>query len=191
MRHVPNVLVVIRILCAPWLPFLASAEHRVAFVALYLFCYLTDIADGWIARKFDAASVLGSALDSIGDFVLGSAAVASLAVATDLLTSRTTLVLLFANLAFRLVTLLVTWFKFHVLATVHTWGAKVTTGALHVGVLTCLWLGRMWLPMVVLVAAIALVGAAEQLAITVTARAFDSDRKSLLSRPKTPVESAL
>jgi CDP-diacylglycerol--glycerol-3-phosphate 3-phosphatidyltransferase len=181
MRYVPNALVIVRILLAPTLPFLT--DHRVLFVGLYLFCYLTDVLDGWIARKVDAVSVLGSVLDSIGDFVLGTAAVVSLAVATDLLHNPPTLIMLFSNLGFRLVTLVVTRVKFGLLASVHTWGAKVTTGALHVGVLTCLWLGEMWLPMVSLVCVIGLFGALEQFIIVVSSATFDADRKSVFAAP--------
>ncbi|MDR1512577.1 MAG: CDP-alcohol phosphatidyltransferase family protein, partial [Propionibacteriaceae bacterium] len=60
----PNALVIIRILLAPVLPFLT--DHRWVFLAVYLFCYLTDVLDGWIARRFHAATVLGSRLDSAG-----------------------------------------------------------------------------------------------------------------------------
>jgi CDP-diacylglycerol--glycerol-3-phosphate 3-phosphatidyltransferase len=181
MRYVPNALVIVRILLAPALPFLT--DYTGVFIGLYLFCFATDIADGWIARRFNASSVLGSVLDSVGDVVLGTSAVVSLAVATDLLDSTPSLVMLFANLGLRLVTVIVTWAKFTVAASVHTWGAKFTTGALHVGILTCMAMGRMWLPMVSLVCVIALAAALEQLIIVAKATVFDPDRKSLFAAP--------
>jgi CDP-diacylglycerol--glycerol-3-phosphate 3-phosphatidyltransferase len=179
LRQVPNALVVVRILLAPLLPFIT--DNKSFFCTIFVFCYLTDVLDGWIARKLHATSLLGSVLDSIGDFVLGASAVVSLAVATDLLHSPVTLVLLFANLALRLVTVLITRHKFGLLATVHTWGAKITTGALYVGVLACFWQDRMWVPLVALVAVIGLAAALEQLLIVVNSAAFDSDRKSIFA----------
>ena len=40
-----------------------------AFYGLYLFCGISDMVDGTIARKTEAESVLGARLDTIADFV--------------------------------------------------------------------------------------------------------------------------
>ena len=42
------------------------------FYGLYLFCGLTDMADGTIARKTGAASTFGSRLDSVADFLFAA-----------------------------------------------------------------------------------------------------------------------
>ena len=40
-----------------------------SFYVLYLFCGLTDMVDGTIARKMDAASEFGARLDTAADFL--------------------------------------------------------------------------------------------------------------------------
>ena len=40
-----------------------------SFYVLYLFCGLTDMVDGTIARKMGAASTLGAKLDTVADFL--------------------------------------------------------------------------------------------------------------------------
>ena len=39
------------------------------FYGLYIFCGLTDMVDGTIARKMGAASLLGARLDTVADFL--------------------------------------------------------------------------------------------------------------------------
>jgi cardiolipin synthase len=68
---VPNTISVIRLLCAPlflWLLF--GAEDRVGAFVLLGVLGATDWVDGWIARHFHQASVLGKVLDPVADRVL-------------------------------------------------------------------------------------------------------------------------
>ncbi len=68
---IPNVLSVVRLLCAPiflWLLF--GVEDRVAAFVLLGVLGATDWVDGWIARRFDQGSTVGKVLDPIADRVL-------------------------------------------------------------------------------------------------------------------------
>jgi cardiolipin synthase (CMP-forming) len=68
---VPNVLSVVRLLCAPvfvWL-LVVSDDREAAFVLLAVLAG-TDWVDGWIARRFDQGSDLGKILDPVADRVL-------------------------------------------------------------------------------------------------------------------------
>lgn len=66
VKAIPNLLTVLRFVFTAFLPFLDFPS--VAFVVFYLGCGLTDVLDGWLARKFQAESVLGARLDSVADF---------------------------------------------------------------------------------------------------------------------------
>ena len=48
------------------------------FYGLYIFCGLTDMVDGTIARKMHAASEFGARLDTIADFLFVIASFAKL-----------------------------------------------------------------------------------------------------------------
>ena len=56
-----------RILFSPALLFLPPAS--VPFKILYLGCGISDLADGWVARKTHTESAKGAKLDSIADFL--------------------------------------------------------------------------------------------------------------------------
>ncbi|MDR1265400.1 MAG: CDP-alcohol phosphatidyltransferase family protein [Propionibacteriaceae bacterium] len=180
MRNLPNALAALRLLAAPTL--LLLIHHPAAFTAVYLGCFVTDVLDGMLARRLHATTTMGARLDSLADFVLGASAVVSLAIATDLLTNVPVLVMLGANMVLRVIMLAVAQTRFGFIASVHTWAAKATTGALHIGILACLWLGRMSVPLAMVAGAIGLLAACEQLILVATRPRFEPDCRGLWDR---------
>lgn len=66
-RQIPNMLSILRIILSILLiPFLTV---HIAFIIIYILIGITDILDGFIARRFKCESDFGAKLDSIGDFV--------------------------------------------------------------------------------------------------------------------------
>jgi CDP-diacylglycerol--glycerol-3-phosphate 3-phosphatidyltransferase len=66
-KHIANIITGSRIIFSlplVWIP-LSSAW----FYVFYLFCGLTDMVDGTIARKTGAVSKFGARLDTVADFV--------------------------------------------------------------------------------------------------------------------------
>ena len=68
---IPNLLSVLRICMIPWLiwTYLARGDNTGAALILLL-SGLTDIVDGFIARRFNMVSNLGKALDPLADKLL-------------------------------------------------------------------------------------------------------------------------
>ena len=67
MKHIPNILSASRIaLCVP---LLLLDAMTVPFWTLYLIAGLTDMLDGFLARRWGVESKFGARLDSLADFV--------------------------------------------------------------------------------------------------------------------------
>lgn len=66
-KHIPNIISSLRIVAAASLFFFTTISS--SFLSIYLFCGFTDFIDGTLARKFDAASLLGAKLDTAGDVI--------------------------------------------------------------------------------------------------------------------------
>ncbi len=64
-KHVANIISLSRVAGAIALFFFNSLSK--AFLAIYIFCGLTDLIDGPIARKLKTTSPLGATLDTVGD----------------------------------------------------------------------------------------------------------------------------
>ena len=66
-KQIANIITFCRILGSIGLLF--CPVFSALFYGLYLFCGLTDMVDGTIARKTGAASTFGARLDSVADFL--------------------------------------------------------------------------------------------------------------------------
>ena len=67
MRHLPNVISVLRI--AGSISLLFCDGKGWTFWTLYALCGLSDMVDGWLARKLNAESKTGAVLDSVADIL--------------------------------------------------------------------------------------------------------------------------
>ena len=66
-KHLPNVISILRI--AGSFSLLFCDVRGWPFWTLYVLCGLSDISDGWLARKLHAESKTGAALDSVSDLL--------------------------------------------------------------------------------------------------------------------------
>ena len=66
-KHIPNFLSVLRMVLS--LALLMVGSKTVFFWALYLFAGVTDMLDGFLARRWKVESKVGARLDGIADFV--------------------------------------------------------------------------------------------------------------------------
>lgn len=65
---IPNVLSGLRLVLAPVLLYLAWTGQPTPFLVALVCSLLSDLFDGYFARRFDQATHLGTLLDSYGDF---------------------------------------------------------------------------------------------------------------------------
>ena len=65
MKHLPNILSSLRIVGAVAL--LQNNVSSIPFWVFYIVCGISDIADGWLARKLKCVTNTGALLDSLAD----------------------------------------------------------------------------------------------------------------------------
>ena len=70
LTWLPNAITLARLLAVPVLGVLAWSGMHGAFAALLLPALASDVLDGWLARRLDATTAFGAALDSIADILL-------------------------------------------------------------------------------------------------------------------------
>ena len=120
MKYIPNILTIFRIL-ASLLIVMVSDKY---FFPLYFFAGLTDILDGWIARKMNWTSRFGTLLDSLADLLFFIVVVLKI-----ILTIKLPAFLLWGALMIvliRCITYLIGYFRFHQFASLHTYLNKLT-----------------------------------------------------------------
>jgi len=67
MRHLPNLLTLLRLALVPVLVYALVSRLYAAALAVFLASALTDLADGYLARRLDLTSKLGAFLDPVAD----------------------------------------------------------------------------------------------------------------------------
>ena len=70
MKHIPNILTILRLLACPLLIYLFYSKKHLAVLIIFLLACITDFLDGYLARKESLKTNLGKFLDPIADKVL-------------------------------------------------------------------------------------------------------------------------
>lgn len=122
MKNVPNIITSSRILLSIIL--LLLRPFSTLFLIIYTICGLSDIFDGYIARKADSPSRLGAVLDSIADIMFLCAVGVVLIPVISIPTGILIWIALIAVI--RIAALLVAYHKYHAFATLHTYANKAT-----------------------------------------------------------------
>ena len=78
LKHVPNILTIIRLLLIPIIIFYVFTGNYILAFVFFTISGLTDIADGFIARKFNLISNFGKLMDPLADKLTQIATLTSL-----------------------------------------------------------------------------------------------------------------
>ncbi|MFT8323423.1 MAG: CDP-alcohol phosphatidyltransferase family protein [Bacillus sp. (in: firmicutes)] len=178
MKMLPNILSVLRILLSFLLLMLGTLEPEV-FITLYALCGITDIADGYVARKLKVETTLGAKLDSVGDIVFWAVVLVVFFFLSDIYVSNTVLFFVVVVALVRLFNVIMTKAKFKQWGILHTLGNKAAGFALYTAIPLAIAFAHIPSPLVVVVIAIALASAVEETCILLTSRQYKINQKSI------------
>ena len=82
--NVPNVLTLMRICVVPLLALLIARGHGISACLVLILAGITDILDGWIARKYQLETAVGKLLDPVADKIFLCVAVVFLVARPEL-----------------------------------------------------------------------------------------------------------
>jgi cardiolipin synthase (CMP-forming) len=137
----PNLVSFIRILLAPVLLVLAIKQQPVWFMLVLVFSEFTDVLDGYLARRLNQITALGSHLDSWGDFLIYSMLAISAWIMWPDIVRREWIYFVLIVISFTL-PVLVGLIKFGNLTSYHTWGVRL---AVAITVIAYILLFLQWL----------------------------------------------
>ncbi|MBT5387973.1 MAG: CDP-alcohol phosphatidyltransferase family protein [Porticoccaceae bacterium] len=121
---VPNLLSLLRLGLVPVLVWLATEQMGQVFLLVLVVSLVSDVLDGYLARKLNQASELGAKLDSWGDILTYAAMMLGLHLIWPDIFAKQAGFLIATMLAFTLPTL-AAFRKFGGYPSYHTWGAKL------------------------------------------------------------------
>ena len=80
-KHIPNILTIIRFILIPFIVYAIFTQQFILAFAIFTISGITDVADGFIARKFNLISNFGKLMDPLADKLTQISTLASLALA--------------------------------------------------------------------------------------------------------------
>ncbi|KAJ9631859.1 hypothetical protein H2203_000259 [Taxawa tesnikishii (nom. ined.)] len=91
--NVPNILTASRLVATPVIGYLILHDQHKYALALFTYAGITDLVDGWMARRFKLQTVVGSVIDPMADKALMTVVTVTLAMNGLLPASLATLIL--------------------------------------------------------------------------------------------------
>ena len=173
-KRLPNILTLFRIFGAAALLFLAPLKPP--FLAVYFLCGVSDILDGFLARRWNVSKHAGALLDSVADFILVSVL---LYVFIPYYNWPSWILIWIASIALvRIAALIVCRIRFRKFAFLHTVSNKATGAAL-----LCfpflLWMFGLN-PTAILLCVLSSISALEELTIQIVSAHLNRDIISIL-----------
>lgn len=142
-EHIPNILSGFRLVAAPFLLGFAWVGHANPFLVLLSLSLLSDAVDGFIARKLNVASDVGTRLDSWGDLATYlTVPICAWWLWPELLTREAFFV--FVAIGAYVVPILAGLAKFRRVPSYHTWAAKLSAVFMGIAALALFTMGIAW-----------------------------------------------
>jgi len=176
--YVINGITLYRIVTAPLLLLLLFSGHYDLFKWLLGISFFTDLIDGYLARKFNVTSIMGTKLDSIGDDLTVAVAVIGLFVIfPDFIRQEKWVFIIL--LVFFLLQTVSAFIRYGRMTNFHTWLAK--TAALLQGVFLQLtfFMGKPFLPLFYTAVTITLLELAEEIILVYILPVWEANIKGL------------
>lgn len=179
MKNLPNILSISRLIISGFLFF--PGINPSFFTVLYLYCGLSDVADGYIARRWEAESAIGAKLDSLGDLVFYVLITVLFFTRTRFMEDAIILWLVVFIFAFKLLNVIITKIRFRQWGMLHTIGNKLSGLLVYFMLPLYILLPDTTLIIGLFVIAFVLAVTLEETAILLTADQYDPNRRSLFT----------
>lgn len=176
IKYIPNFITGIRMLGA--IVLLLTDPFSKVFCVIYVVYGVSDILDGYIARKIKATSKIGQVIDSIADMIL---------IGVVLIIMVTTIKLPFWAISWivaiaiiRIISLCIGFIRYNSFSSLHTYANKATGAILFCFPIIYILFGLVIT--ICLICSIASISAIEELIINIISKHLNRDIKSLLAK---------
>ena len=154
-------------------------KYSLLFFILYTICGLTDILDGYVARKTKTESNFGAKLDTISDLLFS---ITMFVIMSDILLSDIVYIIFISViLLIRILSIIITLKKYNKFAILHTYSNKLTGLLLFpIPYYICMNNANILIYITVI---IALFSSIEEVIINIKSKKLDLNKKSIFIEP--------
>ncbi|WP_083985505.1 CDP-alcohol phosphatidyltransferase family protein [Clostridium ragsdalei] len=174
LRLIANYISLLRIFLAIMMLFVRPLSGP--FFIIFVACQITDVLDGYAARKTHTTSKLGDNLDSIGDFIMILVLIIVLYPVIKL-TIRI-IIWVFIIAIIKIISMIVIFIKYKTFEMLHTYGNKFTGFILFAFIISLAFVQSNMI--MYIVCTIASISASEELLINLFSSELQINRKSII-----------
>ena len=176
VKLVANIISITRIFLS--LSLILVKPLSIVFISIYLVCGISDVFDGYIARKTETTSKLGEKLDSIADLIM----VIVLMIVLYPIINLTVKIIVWITIIgiIRAVSMMVVLVKYKTFGILHTYGNKITGFVLFSIPLSLAFIQSYVL--VYIICVVASISAIEELLIHLSSNELRINMKSIFER---------
>lgn len=176
MKAIPNCISVSRMIFSLSMIFVKPLS--LAFYAIYIICGLSDIMDGFIARKTWTSSKLGEKLDTMADMIMVGVL---LVVLYPIVNIGIEIAIWIISIGIiRLASMIIVFKKYKTFAMLHSYGNKITGIVLYIFPIVIPYIHTTVLMYISCV--VASISAIEELIIQITSSELQVNIKSIFSK---------
>ena len=176
--RIVNYITIYRIITFPLLVFLIFAGNLELFKWLLLASFFTDAIDGFLARRYNATSILGAKLDSIGDdLTVLAAAIGLFVTQSDFIYEYKVIFIIL--IALFLVQVAGSVYRYRKISTFHTYGAKMAAVITAIFLLSVFFLGEIYKPLFFAAAALTGLELVEEIVLVAILKDYRSNVKGV------------
>ena len=176
MKSIANYISIARIFLALTLFFVKPLS--IVFFEIYLLCGISDVLDGYIARKTNTVSKLGDNTDSVADLIM---VVVLIIVLYPIINPKVQIIVWIVIIGIiRVVSILVVFVKYKTFEILHTYGNKITGLVLFTFPLVLAFVQSDLLMYIVCL--VASISAIEELLIHLWSNEFRTNKKSIFTK---------
>lgn len=176
MKVIPNCISVSRMIFSLSMIFVKPLS--LAFYAIYIICGLSDIMDGFIARKTGTSSKLGEKLDTMADMIMAGVL---LVMFYPIINPKIEIVIWIILIGIiRLASMIIVFKKYKTFAMLHSYGNKITGIVLYIFPIVIPYIHTTVLMYISCV--VASISAIEELIIQLTSSELQVNIKSIFSK---------
>lgn len=176
MKAIPNCISISRMIFSLSMIFVKPLS--LAFYAIYIICGLSDIMDGFIARKTGTSSKLGEKLDTMADMIMAGVL---LVMFYPIINPKIEIVIWIILIGIiRLASMIIVSKKYKTFAMLHSYGNKITGIVLYIFPIVIPYIHTTVLMYISCV--VASISAIEELIIQLTSSELQVNIKSIFSK---------
>lgn len=173
MKVIPNAVSITRIILSLSLIFIKPLSEK--FYIVYIICGVSDVLDGFIARKTGTTSEIGSKLDSIADMIM--IGVVLFLFYPIINPSAEIMVWVILISIIRIMGMIIALKKYKTFVSIHTYGNKITGMIFFLFPILFLYIDTSILIYIICITAT--ISASEEFIIQLTSKEVQLNRKSI------------